>query len=917
VSLEQFKTQILLLHSEQSTLDKLVTGFNDRYTVHCATSGSEALNTLGVTAIDVLVTAHDLPGMSGLDALREARRRSPDTLGILLAGNDGEGVEALVGANEVFQVVRGGVTPESLRTLIDNATRQSRLMALTESANDTTADMDASAEHIVMETSANGSSIITDATGRMPALKPDAVAPEANVGSRAVDVLVLSKDEEFLITVKESARGMHNIIHANTLAQADEAVRDQKVGVAVIDAAMVGDNVEKLTLHLRTKAPRLVAIVAGRRDDGEMLMDLINRGKVYRFLLKPVSPGRARLAIEASARHHLEAPDAAFRTVGSPAPAAPKAIPTPRAVAPRPAPKAPAPAQSQAAHSVPKIVVEPRPVQVDQTPAFVNDSLGDAFSGDDSSFTETMTGIFKSVGDTFAAVTGRDNDDAAVPAEMSIDGSGAEESMLQNPKILGIGAAAAVIIIGLGWWIFGGSDDGAPIEQPQTGNSLVTEADPIFESSAASGSNASIDELSDSARAAATAGQVFNPPGRNAIELYLAASQLEPDNQSVAAELATVVERALGMAESSLLAGNSTDAAAALQRVALAEPNNARLPFLNAQLTQMQLRDYLSDARQAIRDGRFEDAAAALKSARSLNLNDTTEIEVVARELSASLSEQRVDDVLAKAKARLDEGKLTSPSNNNARYYYELALSNDPGNAAAVQGLSAVASRLVLQARNEIDAGRFEAAEVLLADARRLDPNSSEIANSSAALSSARDSVAQQQRAAEQRSAAAQQAASQAPAKTFAVEATAADAMKDEKVEITPSAVPVSAAAEEAGAAEEESGSGAGADTAPQQTVEAPKIVPIAASALNRTKYVAPKYPRAAQRRGLTGWVEVEFTVDLDGSVKSVSVIASDPGVTFVSAAVNAVEKWEFEPVIENNQAVQKRATVRMMFAVQ
>ena len=72
-----------------------------------------------------------------------------------------------------------------------------------------------------------------------------------------------------------------------------------------------------------------MSIVAGRRDDGEMLMDLINRGKVYRFLLKPVSPGRARLAVEASVKHHLEAPDTAFKIKGSPAAAqpAPKAAP--------------------------------------------------------------------------------------------------------------------------------------------------------------------------------------------------------------------------------------------------------------------------------------------------------------------------------------------------------------------------------------------------------------------------------------------------------------------------------------------------------------------------------------------------------------------------------------------------------------
>ncbi|MDH5213665.1 MAG: hypothetical protein OEY04_05495, partial [Gammaproteobacteria bacterium] len=120
MALEYFKTQVLLLHSQQSTLDSLSSGFNDRYAVHCATTGSEALSTLGVTPIHVIVSAQDLPGMSGLDALREAKKRSPETIGILLAGRDqSDGLEALVGEKEVFQIVRGDVTPESLRSLID------------------------------------------------------------------------------------------------------------------------------------------------------------------------------------------------------------------------------------------------------------------------------------------------------------------------------------------------------------------------------------------------------------------------------------------------------------------------------------------------------------------------------------------------------------------------------------------------------------------------------------------------------------------------------------------------------------------------------------------------------------------------------------------------------------------------------
>ena len=260
--LDQFKTQVLLLHSEQSALDSLSSGFGDRYTVHCATSGVEALTTLGETPINVIISAQKLPGMSGVEALREAKKRSPETIGILLAGNEDRGIEALVGEKEVFRVVRGEVTGEGLKKLVDSATQQLRLMALAESANDVAANMDEPAEHIVMETSENGATIISDGTGQFPALNPKKAAAAAAVSSRAVDVLVLTKDQEFLSTIRESSRGMHNVHYANTLKQADEAIRQHKVGVAVVDAAMVGEKVEQLTLHLRKGSPRLVSIVA-------------------------------------------------------------------------------------------------------------------------------------------------------------------------------------------------------------------------------------------------------------------------------------------------------------------------------------------------------------------------------------------------------------------------------------------------------------------------------------------------------------------------------------------------------------------------------------------------------------------------------------------------------------------------------
>ena len=329
MAFEQFRTQVLLLHSQQSTLDRLSAGFSDRYSVHCATSGSEALLTLGETPIHVIVSAQNLPGMSGLEALREARKRSPDTMGILLADTDtSDGLEALVGDEQVFRIIRGDVTPEAIIEMIEPADKSQRLLALSESANDTRADLDETiGEHIVMETAENGATIISDGTGRFPALQPGKVDLAPGTGTRSVDVLVLTKDDDFISTIKNSARGLHNVHHAMTATQADEIVRKHAVGVLVTDAAIAGADVESMTQRLRKERPRLVAIVAGRRDDGELLMDLINRGHVYRFLLKPVSPGRARLAIEASVKHHLDAPNEAFKPkpgaskVSAPAPA--------------------------------------------------------------------------------------------------------------------------------------------------------------------------------------------------------------------------------------------------------------------------------------------------------------------------------------------------------------------------------------------------------------------------------------------------------------------------------------------------------------------------------------------------------------------------------------------------------------------
>ena len=775
--LNQYKTQVLLLHSEQNALDSLSASFSERYTVHCATSGTEALNIFSETPIHVIISAQDLPGMSGVEALREAKKRSPETVGILLAGPNDKNLEALVGEEEVFQIVRGGISSDELGKLMDNATRQMRLMALAESANDTRANPLDSNEHIIMETGDNGTSIITDATGTVPVLNPQRISAALAKDAQAVDVLVLSKDEQFLATIKESSRGLHHVHTADTLAAIRTALEKHSVGVVLVDAGMVGRNVEKLTMYLRQLSKRLVAIVAGRRDDGEMLMGLINRGMVYRFLLKPLSPGRARLAIEASVKHHLEAPDALFETAAKP--------------------------DANGGEASPRVPATETDVP-DKQP-------GDTFGGKESLLKQTMTGIITSVGGALAP-----KERPAATAKQSTNVSIAANRRGHRKILSGIAAAVALLGI-VAYWVLSSEDPAKPIPRGTS--------PPLAETAAATTAAApplAIDELLAQAREQRDAGQLYAPAGDNALQTFAGAIAASPANDNLAAEFADTVAQTLTIGEAAMLEGRTADAAAVLDAVTAVDPANPRLPFLSQQLSEMQLRHYLDTARAAILDSRYEDAASAIAAARAVNPVDASDIDLVAAQLGNARRAEQTD----------------------------------------------IASTTVLEARAAIDAGRFETAELLLREARNIDASNPEVAAAERALANARQRVAEQHAAAEQ-----DRPAAMNPAAGSGDIAAAADA----------------------------------ADTA----------VPVAISTLTQTRYVAPRYPRSAERRSLSGWVDMVFTVQVNGSVAAIEVRDSEPGEVFVNAAVKAVEQWEFEPIIENDRYVEKRAGLRMLFTLE
>lgn len=67
---------------------------------------------------------------------------------------------------------------------------------------------------------------------------------------------------------------------------------------------------------------------------------------------------------------------------------------------------------------------------------------------------------------------------------------------------------------------------------------------------------------------------------------------------------------------------------------------------------------------------------------------------------------------------------------------------------------------------------------------------------------------------------------------------------------------------------------------------------------------VAPVYPSRALSRGVTGYVDLEFTVDENGVPTDIEVIESSSGRVFDRAAIDAVTKFRYIPRIKDGEAV-------------
>lgn len=420
------------------------------------------------------------------------------------------------------------------------------------------------------------------------------------------------------------------------------------------------------------------------------------------------------------------------------------------------------------------------------------------------------------------------------------------------------------------------------------------------------------------ATAAMSANRLTEPPGDNALELYLQLQARNPADANARAGLAEVHERLLARAENALLEERLDEAAAAIEVARKSGVESGRIAFLTAQLAKS--RDQVKAAQAQVQ----QQARARAEPKNSP---------------AAPAEQDKTAPLLSLAAQRMADGHLLEAS-DSARSYLLETLRVDPQNSAALDLKRALATKLLEDARSAIDRRDFAHALVVIEGATGVaaPANIESVQN---LLSVARkqvdvDARAQLLKNANERllqdrliepandnakyffltlkqldpnnpalAAMLQDLGGRLTAKARRAlilgQLDAAKSWLDE-------ATSVGFASAEMISAQRD------LDAAFAKRNFMTTLIPQAD--LQVVKSVQPVYPAKAEKNKTEGWVDVQFTVAETGKVSDISVMATSfPGV-FEDAAVKAVAQWRYKPVVRDGKAAPVRTQLRIRFAL-
>lgn len=147
----------------------------------------------------------------------------------------------------------------------------------------------------------------------MPSTRPEdflsTVRTTAARPGQVLDVVVLTSDVGLLEALRATAGSEHALWDAPSADAAVDYLVGGRCDILIADLGSLRGDVVALVERLQSQFPELIVMATGRREEEGLIASLLSTGQIYRFLHKPISPGRASQFLNAATRRYNELRD--------------------------------------------------------------------------------------------------------------------------------------------------------------------------------------------------------------------------------------------------------------------------------------------------------------------------------------------------------------------------------------------------------------------------------------------------------------------------------------------------------------------------------------------------------------------------------------------------------------------------------
>jgi serine/threonine-protein kinase len=259
--MENKKGKILCVDDEPNILRSLQWLLQKECEVHTAISGQDGLALVAKHDFDVVVSDQRMPGMMGSEFLREVRLRSPRTMRMLLTGySDLPAILRSVNEGEVFRFIHKPWKFNELLQVVDEAVRIARATE--------------------------------------PETQSDVPVQADDDGGDSI--LVVDDDPDNVERLLQEAGQANKVRCVSNIADAVSVFDTEDVGIILSDTKVDSVDTTRMLKIIKERHPEIVTVVYTANSDADEVINLINQGQIFRFILKPVKPTTLMLAMTAA-----------------------------------------------------------------------------------------------------------------------------------------------------------------------------------------------------------------------------------------------------------------------------------------------------------------------------------------------------------------------------------------------------------------------------------------------------------------------------------------------------------------------------------------------------------------------------------------------------------------------------------------